>query len=323
MEDLERRMTLTQPPVPDTVVDREARPATRRRPTPTRRAPLSARITGGAFLAPAVVLVVALLVVPFLFTISRSFFNDNGFTRSWVGIENYRAMFADPAFGQSVLNTFLWVVGTLLLPVGIGLAIAVGTWKLRLGGLARFAIVLPYAISGSATAVVWTFMLSTDGGLDTLLRMVGLDGLVSQWLLQWPLNTVMMIVATTWQATGACVILFLVGLQSIPPNTLEAAQIDGASGWRLFWSVTFPQLRPMTVVVVGISIVGSLKVFDQVLLLTNGGPGTASETLALTMYRETFTLSRYGSGAAVAVFLTLVVVVASWAYLRRQLRPTD
>ncbi|TCK61361.1 sugar ABC transporter permease [Curtobacterium sp. PhB136] len=316
-------MTLTQPPVPDTVLDQEARPTDRRRPASTRQAPLRARLTGGAFLAPSVLLVVALLVVPFLFTIYRSFFNDNGFTRSWVGIENYRAMFADPAFGQSVLNTFLWVVGTLLLPVGIGLAIAVGTWKLKLGGLARFAIVLPYAISGSATAVVWTFMLSTDGGLDTLLRMVGLDGLVSQWLLQWPLNTVMMIIATTWQATGACVILFLVGLQSIPPNTLEAAQIDGASGWRLFWSVTFPQLRPMTVVVVGISIVGSLKVFDQVLLLTNGGPGTASETLALTMYRETFTLSRYGSGAAVAVFLTLVVVVASWAYLRRQLRPTD
>ncbi|MBF4612990.1 carbohydrate ABC transporter permease [Curtobacterium sp. VKM Ac-1376] len=316
-------MTLTQPPVPEAAVDPGGSAPRQRRPAEPRRTPLRARLTGGLFLAPSVVLVVLLLVVPFAFTIYRSFFNDNGFTRSWVGLENYRAMFADPAFGQSVLNTFMWVVGTLLLPVAIGLAIAVGTWKLRLGGLARFAIVLPYAISGSATAVVWTFMLTTDGGLDTLLRQVGLDPLVSQWLLQWPLNTVMMIIATTWQATGACVILFLVGLQSIPPNTLEAAQIDGASGWRLFWSVTFPQLRPMTVVVVGISIVGSLKVFDQVLLLTNGGPGTASETLALTMYRETFTLSRYGAGAAVAVFLTVVVVVASWAYLRRQLRPTE
>lgn len=316
-------MTLTQPPVPEAAVDPQAPAARPPRPAPGHRVPLRVRLTGGAFLAPSVLLVLALLVAPFLFTIYRSFFNDNGFARSWVGLGNYRAMFADPAFGQSVLNTFLWVVGTLLLPVGIGLAIAVGTWKLKLGALARFAIVLPYAISGSATAVVWTFMLSTDGGLDTLLRAMGLDPLVSQWLLQWPLNTVMMIIATTWQATGACVILFLVGLQSIPPNTLEAAQIDGASGWRLFWSVTFPQLRPMTVVVVGISIVGSLKVFDQVLLLTNGGPGTASETLALTMYRETFTLSRYGSGAAVAVFLTVVVVVASWAYLRRQLRPTD
>jgi ABC-type sugar transport system permease subunit len=312
-------MTLTQPPVPREAAAPSGDPTRASVVAPHRpgRAPLA----GAAFLAPAVALVLLLLVVPFAFTIYRSFFDDNGFTRSWVGLDNYTAMFTDPAFGRSVLNTFFWVVGTLVLPVGLGLAIAVGTWKLKLGAVARFAVILPYAISGSATAVVWTFMLSTDGGLDTLLRLLGLDPLVSQWLLQWPLNTVMMIVATTWQATGACVILFLVGLQSIPPNTLEAAQLDGASGWRLFWAVTFPQLRPMTIVVVGISIVGSLKVFDQVLLLTNGGPGTASETLALTMYRETFTLSRYGSGAAVAVFLTVVVVAASYAYLRRQLRP--
>jgi ABC-type sugar transport system permease subunit len=312
-------MTLTQFPVPREAAAPSVDPTRASVVAPHRpgRAPLA----GAAFLAPAVALVLLLLVVPFAFTIYRSFFDDNGFTRSWVGLDNYTAMFTDPAFGRSVLNTFFWVVGTLVLPVGLGLAIAVGTWKLKLGAVARFAVILPYAISGSATAVVWTFMLSTDGGLDTLLRLLGLDPLVSQWLLQWPLNTVMMIVATTWQATGACVILFLVGLQSIPPNTLEAAQLDGASGWRLFWAVTFPQLRPMTIVVVGISIVGSLKVFDQVLLLTNGGPGTASETLALTMYRETFTLSRYGSGAAVAVFLTVVVVAASYAYLRRQLRP--
>ncbi|KQO63438.1 carbohydrate ABC transporter permease [Curtobacterium sp. Leaf261] len=315
-------MTLTQPPIPRDAVDDTPAPR-RARTTAPRSASIRTRLVGGAFLTPAVVLVVLLLVVPFGFTIYRSFFDDNGFTRRFIGLENYRAMFADPAFGQSVFNTFLWVVGTLLLPVGIGLAVAVGTWKLQLGSLARFAIILPYAISGSATAVVWTFMLSTDGGLDSVLRLFGLDALVSQWLLQWPLNTVMMIIATTWQASGACVILFLVGLQSIPPSTLEAASLDGASGWRLFWSVTFPQLRPMTIVVVGISIVGSLKVFDQVLLLTNGGPGTASETLALTMYRETFTLSRYGAGAAVAVFLTVVVVVASWAYLRRQLRPNE
>jgi len=310
-------MSLSQPVTSAPQAELDAVPSK----APVRRAPFRSRAAAAGFLAPAVVLVVGLLMVPFAFTVYRSFFDDNGFTRTFTGFDNYTALLTDETFGQSLLNTLMWVVGTLVLPVGIGLAIAVGTWKLRLGALARFAIVLPYAISGAATAVVWTFMLSTDGGLDAMLRSVGLDGLVQQWLLQWPLNTVMMIIATTWQATGACVILFLVGLQSIPPNTLEAAQIDGASGWRLFWNVTFPQLRPMTIVVVGISIVGSLKVFDQVLLLTNGGPGTASETLALTMYRETFTLSRYGSGAAVAVFLTIVVVVASYAYLRRQLRP--
>jgi multiple sugar transport system permease protein len=113
-------------------------------------------------------------------------------------------------------------------------------------------------------------------------------------------------------------ILFLVGLQTIPPQTLEAAKLDGAQGVRLFWSIIVPQLRPMTIVVVGMSIVNSLKTFDIVWLLTRGGPGTASETLALTMYRETFTLSRYGYGAAVSVVLTIVVLAASWLYLRRQ-----
>jgi multiple sugar transport system permease protein len=315
VEGLDRAMIdqTTAPPSPVTVDDGSMRPAAR----DLRR---RNAVAASGFLAPAVILIVLLLLFPFAFTVYRSFFADNGFTRRFVGLTNYLSLLTDPVFGQSLLNTLMWVVGTLLLPVGIGLAIAAGTWQLRLGGLARFAIVLPYAISGSATAVVWTFMLSSDGALTGMLQAVGLDALVQDWLLEWPLNTVMMIIATTWQATGACVILFLVGLEAIPRSTLEAGQLDGATGLGLFWHVTFPQLRPMTVVVVGISIVGSLKVFDQVLLLTNGGPGTLSETLALTMYRETFTLARYGAGAAVAVFLTIVVVAASLLYLRRQLR---
>lgn len=272
------------------------------------------------FLAPAILLVLVLLVLPFLQTIYRSFFDDNGFTRTWTGVDNYATLLQSPVFLQSLLNTLMWVVGTLVLPVLLGLLVAVGTWQLKWGSIARFSLVLPYALSGSATAVIWTFMLRSDGAVNGALSTLGLEALQQDWLLDWPLNTLVMILASTWQATGATVILFLVGLQAVPPSTLEAARLDGAEGWRLFWHVTLPQLKPITVVVVGINIVGSLKTFDIILLLTNGGPGTASETLALTMYRETFTLSRYGSGAAVAVFLTIVVVAASWLYLRRQLR---
>lgn len=272
------------------------------------------------FLAPAVALVVVLMIVPFLETVYRSFFDDNGFTRTWVGPANYITLFTSAGFGQTLLNTLMWVVGTLALPVLIGLLIAVATHELRWGSVARFSLVLPYALSGAATAVVWTFVLRDDGALNAALAGLGLDGLQQGWLLEWPLNTVVMIVASTWQGTGVAVILFLIGLQAIPPSTIEAAKLDGATGSRLFWHITLPQLRPITVVVVGISVVNSLKTFDIVWLLTQGGPGTASETLALTMYRETFTLARYGAGAAVAVVLTVVVVTASWAYLRRQLR---
>jgi ABC-type sugar transport system permease subunit len=277
-------------------------------------------LTLALFLAPAIVLVAAIMIVPFLNTAYRSLFHDNGFTRTWAGLENYATLLTSPGFGQSLLNTVLWVVGTLALPVLIGLLIAAGTHTLSWGPLARFSLILPYALSGAATAVIWTFMLSSDGAVNGALAALGLDALQQGWLLQWPLNTLVMILASTWQGTGVAVILFLVGLQAIPPSTLEAARLDGADGRKLFWYITLPQLRPITAVVVGISIVNSLKTFDIIWLLTGGGPGGASETLAVTMYQQTFTLSRYGVGAAVAVFLTVIVIAASWVYLRRQLR---
>lgn len=272
------------------------------------------------FLTPAVSLVAVVLFLPFILTVYRSFFSDNGLSRSWVGLENYAALLGDPNFGRSLLNTGIWTAGSLLLPVILGLLIAVGTNNAGWGRIARFAVVLPYALSGATTAVLWNFMLSTDGAINDMLATLGLTALQQEWLLQWPMNTIVMILASTWQATGAAMILFLVGLQSIPPETIEAGRLDGARGPRMLVSVILPQLKPITIVVVGMSLVASLKTFDIVWLLTKGGPGTASETLALTMYRQTFTLSRYGYGAAVAVVLTIIVLAASWIYLRRQLR---
>lgn len=279
---------------------------------------IAAKSKIATFLAPAVLLVGIVLIVPFIDTFIRSFFVDNGVERTFNGINNYLVTVRSPAFLQSLLNTGLWVVGTLLLPVLIGLLVAAGTWTVKFGAVLRFGLILPYALSGAATAVLWKFVLESDGVVNTILERLGLPP--QPWLLEWPLNTLIMIGASTWQVTGAAVVLFLVGLNSIPTETLEAGRLDGASGVRLFWYITLPQLRPIMVVVVGINIVNSLKTFDIILLLTGGRPGTASETLALTMYRETFTLSRYGMGAAVAVILTIVVVIASWMYLRRNLR---
>ncbi|MFI9485793.1 carbohydrate ABC transporter permease [Promicromonospora sp. NPDC052451] len=288
-----------------------------------RAAPWATRGPAALFIAPAVALVGALLVLPFLFTVYRSFFSDDGLSRTWVGLDNYATLVTDESFLRSLLNTGIWTLGTLLLPVLLGLLIAVATNSSGWGRFARFAVVLPYALSGSVTAILWNFMLQTDGGVNAILGLLGLSALEQPWLLEWPTNTVAMILATTWQATGANMILFLVGLQAIPAETIEAGRLDGAGGFRLLRDVILPQLRPISIVVIGISLVGSLKTFDIVWLLTRGGPGTASETLALTMYRQTFTLSRYGYGAAVAVVLTVIVLAASWIYLRRQLRSDD
>lgn len=286
-------------------------------PTP-RRPPESASGAAFGFLLLPAALVIGFMIIPFLITAVDSLFSDDGLHHEFVGLKNYASLVTDSGFGHAILNTLMWVAGTLLLPVLLGLIFAVLFNSVRWGIVARWAVTIPYALSGSATALMWTFMLQSDGAVNQILAAIGLQSWQQQWLLQWPLNTVTMIVVTAWQGTGAALILFLIGLQAIPTETIEAGRLDGAGGPSLFWNVIVPQLRPMAVVVIGISIVNSLKTFDIVWLLTAGGPGTESETLALTMYRETFTLNRYGYGAAVSVVLTVIVVAASWLYLRRQ-----
>ncbi|MFF7551896.1 carbohydrate ABC transporter permease [Streptomyces olivaceus] len=298
-------------------------PAGPRRPAP--RLPLAhawqttrERLAAGGFMAPAVLLVTLFLLAPFVWTVYRSFFSDTR-TAPFSWFDNYALFASDPALARSIQNTLMWVVGTVALPFVLGLAIAVMTNAGRLSRLARLCVVLPYALSGSAVAVVWNFMLTTDGAVNQVLTTVGLDSVAQGWLLTWPGNTVVMILANAWQATGVAVILFLVGLQSIPPETLEAGSLDGANGWQQFRHIVLPQLRPVSIIVIGMSLVNGLKSFDLIWVLTQGGPGRATETLAVSMYTETFLELRPGAGAAIAVVLTVIVLAASWVYLRRQL----
>jgi multiple sugar transport system permease protein len=276
------------------------------------------RLTAGAFMTPAVLLVAAFLLAPFVWTIYRSFFSDSRTTPfSW--FDNYSLFASDPALARSIQNTLMWVVGTVVLPFVLGLAIAILTNTTRWSRLARLCVVLPYALSGSAVAVVWNFMLTTDGAVNQVLTNLHLDSLAQGWLLTWPGNTIVMILANAWQATGVAVILFLVGLQSIPPETVEAGALDGAGSWQQFRHIVLPQLRPVSIIVIGMSLVNGLKSFDLIWVLTQGGPGRATETLAVSMYNETFLELRPGAGAAIAVVLTVIVLAASWLYLRRQL----
>ncbi|GAB2967007.1 MAG TPA: sugar ABC transporter permease [Actinotalea caeni] len=277
-------------------------------------------LSSAGFVAPAVLLAAVVLYLPFLYTTYISFTEYNGLgDPEWVGLENYVDMFTDPGLVNSLVNTLYWVAGTLILPVGLGLMIAVLSHGLPNATLFRLPFLIPYAISGVAVGVIWSFILQTNGALSQVVGFFGVDA--PRWLLDSPLNTFVMIVASTWQGAGVNALLFGIGLQSIPKEPLEAARVDGASGFTLFRTMTWPMLTPLTTVVVGLSIVGSLKTFDIVWGMTKGGPGGASETLALTMFKETFQSNQYGLGAAVAVFLTVVTVAASIIYLRRQLAP--
>ena len=286
-------------------------------PAQRRKTPYQGAARG--FVAPGVLLVAVLLYLPLLWTTFLSFTEYNGLgDPEFVGLDNYVEMFTDPSFVGSLVNTLLWVGGTLLIPVGIGLALALLTWNLPGGIWLRLPFLIPYAVSGIGVGVIWSFILSSNGALDQALAVVGVTD-PPRWLVDAPLNTFVMIIAAAWQGVGVNALLFTIGLQSIPKEPLEAARVDGATGVRLFTSILWPMLRPLTAVVVGLSIVASLKTFDIVLSMTKGGPGRASETLALTMYRETFVNSDYGLGSAIAVFLSIVTLLASVLYLRQQL----
>lgn len=278
-------------------------------------------ITPYLFLLPALILVGILLDWSFVRSAYLSFTDSKGIgDPNWVGFTNYRTLFHDEILINSMKNTVYWVIGTLIFPVGLGLLIAVFSYDIKGGAAYRLPFFLPYALSGTAIATVWRFLLQSDGAVNSALTAIGLEGWTRQWLLDPPWNTIGMIVASTWQSVGVSVILLMVGLQVIPKDPIAAARLDGAEGWTLFWTMTLPLLRPMMIVTVGIALVNSLKTFDIIWVMTQGGPYKSSETLAVSMYRETFVLFRHGYGAAIAVVLAIIVVLVSAVYLQRTLK---
>ncbi|MFE6736542.1 carbohydrate ABC transporter permease [Microbacterium sp. NPDC057650] len=278
-----------------------------------------ARVAAIPFVGLGLLVVGVVLLLPFVFTIYRSFVGnaDAGF----VGLDNYVTMFRDPALQRSMVNTLMWAIGSLILPVGLGLGIAVMTSAMKLGAVARALVVLPYALAGTVVAIIGNMLLSSTGSLNQALAFLGLGDPESpiQWLLQWPSNVLSVIVFAAWQTTGVNVVLYMVGLQTIPRETVEAAALDGADGWKRFRHVIFPQLKATTAVVIGLTITNALRAFDMIWVLTSGGPNRSSETLALSMYRQSFLLLDPAVGSAIAVILTIIVVACSWLYLRRQL----
>jgi ABC-type sugar transport system permease subunit len=287
-----------------------------------RRRRRMAGLTHYLYLLPMLVLVGAFLLYPAADTLWISFTNWNGLNdAAFIGLQNYIQLFSDAAFSTSFFNTLIWVGGVLVLQVGLGLLVAVilnGIWGET---LFKTIFYLPATISGAATGVVWYFMFDpTEGVFNTFLRAVHLGGVAQDWLANPPINTYAMIVAATWQGLGPTMMLFLVGLQNIPKDPIEAALIDGAGGASLFRYITLPLLRPMATIVVGIALINSFKVFDLIWVMTQGGPYRSSETLAVTMYREAFVSFQLAYGASVAVVLSLIVLVVSIFYLRAMFR---
>ncbi|MBM3418053.1 MAG: sugar ABC transporter permease [Bacteroidetes bacterium] len=278
-------------------------------------------VTTYLFFIPAILCVLAILLYPVGKTIYLSFTDSEGLLPPvFIGFDNYQNFINDPVLRATLTNVLIWTIATLVLPVFIGLLIANVVSGVKGSAVYRMIFLLPYVLSGVAVGALWFNIFETEGLLNSFLVSVGLESWVNSWLLYYPQNTLSMIIAATWASTGLVVVLFTVGIQNVPLQTVEAATLDGANSWVLFWKIIWPQLKYIRAVVIGTALANSLRTFDIVWVMTGGGPSRTSETLAVTMYREAFLLNRYGYGSAIAVFLMILVTTISILALRGGLK---
>mgnify|MGYP001132225521 FL=1 len=272
------------------------------------------------YIMPAVLFVVIFFVTSIIYAFRLSFFEWDGFSEmTFVGFGNYAKLFGDKNFLTSVMNTIIWVASSLVLSMALPLLFAILITKSSLPGLFKNVFYFPSALSATVGGLLMTSILSVYG-LPKIMGMLGFENLVRDWLSIPYVNTFVMIISGVWQGLGLNMLLFISGLNSIDSSPIEAAQIEGAGTVQLYTKVVFPLLKNTIVVVLLMSLVNSFKTFDNIWVMTKGGPYRTSETLALTMYEESFIRNDFGRGAAVAIVLTIVVVFVSYFNIRNSFK---
>lgn len=282
---------------------------------------LYSRWTPYLFLLPYLLVFLAFRLGPSIFGLAMSFtkWSIVG-SPEWIGTRNYELMQIDPRLEAALRNTAFFTGLTVPLLVVLSLALAIFLNQPHKGRtLGRVAAFTPYVLMSTVVGVLWTWLLEKDFGLvNAYLQKLGLDGL--PWLVSQDTAMYGIILTTVWWTVGYGMVLFLAGLQDIPAELYEAARIDGASSWRLLRHITLPLLAPTTFVVLMLTIINSFQVFDQVYVMTSGGPGTSTLTLVQYIYTTAFQNLRMGYGAAVAtlLFAILIVFALVQAYLYRR-----
>lgn len=275
------------------------------------------------FLAFPLTLYVLWVIGPAFYTMYLSLTNWDGLSKPrFVGLENFRTLFDDPVFMTSLMNNVKWLAIFIVIPVCLGLALAMILNKnIRGEKFFKASIYSPMILSPAVIGLIWGWMYDPSGGLiNTTLTAVGLKSLTAGWLSDPKLVLYCIIAAAAWRHTGYVMVLYLTGLKGIPGSVIEAARVDGASGWKMFWHILLPMLRPSTIIVVVVTIIDSLRAFDMVNMMTQGGPFNSSNVLANFMYLEAFHNYRMGFGAAVAVILFLIMFVFIVIYLREVIK---
>ncbi|MBE1557362.1 sugar ABC transporter permease [Nonomuraea africana] len=271
------------------------------------------------FVVPAIAVYLFIVVVPSVNGALFSFTDWNGLRPGWslVGLDNYAAVFADRTARDALVNTLLLAAAATVVQNVVGLLLALGVNSMvKSRYLLRVIFFAPVVLTPLVAGYVWSFLLSPNGAVNDALRAVGLGTLAHDWLGDPDTALYAIVAEIVWQFAGYSMVIYLAGLQAIPSEVLEAATIDGAGAWSKFRRVVLPLLNGAVVINVMLCLIGGLKQFDQVMAMTGGGPGTATETISTTIYKSAFSLGDFPFSIALAVVMTVVIAVLAGIQFR-------
>lgn len=272
------------------------------------------------FLLIPVVIYLVWVIGPMFYTFYLSLTDWNGLTSpTFIGLRNYERLFQDKVFFLSLKNNLKWLLAFVTIPVALGLLLAMALNKSIPGEkIFKMSFYMPMVLAMVVSGLIWGWLYHPKGGLiNTFLVATGLFEKGPSWLSDRDIVLYSIIIVAIWRQVGYVMVLYLAGLKSINPQLLEAAHIDGATGWQTFWRILLPLLTPVTIIVLVISVVDSLRAFDLVSVMTRGGPANASSVLANFMYIESFNNYKMGYGAAIAVIIFLISLGFIFLYLWR------
>lgn len=273
------------------------------------------RATMAAFLLPAIVVYGVFMLYPLAKGVYLSFTDSlGGPVSNFVGLDQYKAMADQPDVGDALWHTVLYAAVVVVVQNAIGLLFANMLFRRpKVRKVLSVVLLTPTLISPVMAAFIWSYLFAPTGGINALLGTLGLGSLEHIWL--GDPSTALYSVATVniWMFAGYSCAIFLASYMNLPTELLDAAAVDGASGWRRFRSIEWPLLAPALTVNVTLSLIGSLKVFEFPLVLTNGGPAGATDTLTMLVYRNVFGGGKFAFGVAISVLLLVTVVVLSSA----------
>jgi len=276
------------------------------------------------FLLPALALYTFVVLVPSGRGALLAFTDWDGLSpdRAWVGLKNFTAILDDADARAAVGQTLLVAIAITIVQNAIGLLLALGVnSRIKSRNVLRVFLFAPAVMTPVVVGALWKNLLAPDGAVNWALDAVGLSGLEQDWLGDPNVAIWSVVGVVVWQFAGYSMVIFLAGLQGIPQDIYEAAEVDGAGPVRRFRHVVFPLLAPATTINLMLSIIGGLKLFDQVWVMTGGGPGHSSETLSTLIYKDAFQFGEFAYSIALAVVLTIfVAIISSGQYwlLRRQ-----